>query len=74
LPPLIRRRGDGGREAAVGRDTPKHVYGFIAGSLSDLLTRHGFEVREAVVTVAGDPLFDQLYVRNTNRGGVRGRV
>jgi SAM-dependent methyltransferase len=53
---------------------PKHVYGFTAGSLSELLARHGFEVRETVVTVAGDPIFDPLYFRNTGGGGMRGRL
>jgi 2-polyprenyl-3-methyl-5-hydroxy-6-metoxy-1,4-benzoquinol methylase len=46
---------------------PKHLYGFDRRNLTMLLERNGFRVRETVVTVAGDPVFDPLYYLDGGR-------
>lgn len=53
---------------------PKHLWGFTEHHLAVLLERHGFVLRKAVATVAGDRVFDPLYYHDGRRRRARDRV
>ncbi len=48
-----------------GINPPKHLYGFDAQNLKQLLHKHGFRIRWQRITIFGDPTFDPLYYRKT---------